>query len=408
MLQHVTQGNSASMILLSFSIILFSGFLLTRVTKLLHLPNVTGYIIAGVLIGPSVLGLIPQSLIRHLDFFSDMALSFIAFEVGRNFRLESFRRTGPRLLVISAAECLLSAVLVTLAARLIFRMPVEFCLLLGALATATAPASTMMTIRQYKAHGPFVNALLQITAFDDVICLLLYNTAIAIVNARHHDAGLNWHEILVPLGLNAAMIALGWLSGILLSRLINAKRSRDNRLSLSIALLFALAGICALFEISPLLSCLVFGMVYINRTDDDRVFKQISRFSSPIMTCFFIVSGMNLPLDVLKTSGVVGVVYFLVRIAGKYSGTYITAKLMRCEPRVSRYLGFALFPQAGVAIGLAFLGRRALPQPTGEFLLTIILSASVLYELVGPAFAKFALLRAADFPKPDEDAAPAP
>ena len=345
---------------------------------------------AGILIGPCSLNFIPQHMIDSMGFVSDLALAFIAFGVGKFFKKEVLMRTGKKIIVITISEALTAGVLVTVILKFIFRLDWDFALILGAIATATAPASTMMTINQYKAKGEFVNTLLQIVALDDVVCLLAFSIVAAIANGRASGA-LTVNDILIPVMLNLFAICLGFFCGYFLSRLLIPARSRDNRLILAIAMLLGLSGICAAADISPLLSCMVFGAAYINLTRDKKLFRQINNFTPPVMSIFFIVSGMNLNVNALGTVGVIGVAYFLIRIAGKYLGTYFSCLAMGTSREIRKYMGLALIPQAGVAIGLAFLGQRLLPPETGNLMLTIILSSSVLYEMVGPISAKAAL-----------------
>ncbi len=385
------QFNNAASVLLSLSAILFAGFLLTRLTKLAKLPNVTGYIIAGILIGPYVLNIIPGEIIEKAEFISDIALAFIAFGVGRYFKKEVFLETGFGVIAITLLESLLAGILVTLSMHFFFHLNWDFCLLLGAIATATAPASTMVTIRQYRAHGNFVNILLQVVAFDDAVCLIVFSTAIAIINADT-TANISFSEIALPLVYNIGALVMGFASGAILSKLITPKRHEDNRLILTISLLLGITGLCAAVEVSPLLACIVFGTTYINMTKNRKLYKQIERFTPPILAVFFVVSGMSLDMNSLNTLGIVGTSYFIIRIAGKYFGAYLGCVLAKTTKAVRNYLGLALIPQAGIAIGLAFLGKRVLPAAMGNSLLAIILSSSVLYELIGPASAKIALL----------------
>lgn len=387
MSQFYTNLSESTVVLASLSIILFAGFLVTRLTKKLRLPNVSGYIIAGVLIGPCVLDLIPADVRFHIGFMSDIALAFIAFGVGKYFKKEVIREAGLRIILITLMEALSAGVIVTLAMRGIFHLSWNFALILGAIATATAPASTMMTIHQYHARGEFVNTLLQVVALDDVVCLLAFSVVVAVVNARTSGT-VNAMDILLPILYNVGAIAIGFVCGIVLARLLTPTRSHDNRLILVIAMLLGISGLCASFDLSPLLSCMVFGATYINTAKDKALFHQINDFTPPVMSIFFIISGMSLDITAIGTAGVIGLSYFLIRIVGKYAGTYIGCKLTGMKPEITRYMGLALIPQAGVAIGLAFLGERLLPPDIGSLLLTIILSSSVLYELVGPACAK--------------------
>ncbi len=389
--------SSSTVILIALAIILFSGFLVTRLTKLLKLPNVSGYILAGILIGPYVLGAISPDITKGMSFVSDIALAFISFGVGKFFKKKVIRRTGSRIMIITILESLVAGILVTLGMLFIFRLDLKFSLLLGAIATATAPASTMMTINQYHAKGEFVNTLLQVVALDDVICLLAFSIVTAVAGAEGSSATV-W-DILLPVIFNLCAIALGFLCGFLLSRLLTPQRSKDNRLILAIAMLLGLCGICAALNVSPLLSCMVFGATYINLTRDKKLFRQLNNFTPPVLSMFFIVSGMNLNVAALGTIGLVGFAYFLIRIAGKYAGAFLGCAITKSSVKTRNYLGLALIPQAGVAIGLAFLGQRMLPAELGSAFLTIILCSSVLYELIGPASAKAALVLAGVIPR---------
>lgn len=377
-------------ILLILSVILFAGFIMTRLTNTLNLPKVSGYILAGILIGPCGLNMVPVDIIGHMGFVSDLALSFIAFGVGKFFKKEVLLKTGKRIIIITLFEALLAGVLVTLFCVGVFRMEWNFALILGAIATATAPASTMMTINQYKAKGEFVNTLLQIVALDDVVCLLAFSIVAGIAGNSGEEA-MTMGAIMMPVVYNILALGLGFFCGYFLSRLLIPARSKDNRLILAIAMLLGISGICAALDISPLLSCMVFGAAYINLTSDKKLYRQINNFTPPVMSIFFIVSGMNLDLTALTTVGTVGVAYFIVRIIGKYLGTYISCLITGTSKEIRNYMGLALIPQAGVAIGLAFLGQRLLPEEMGKLLLTIILSSSVLYEMVGPVCAKMSL-----------------
>ncbi len=379
-------------ILLSLGIILISGFLMTRLTKLVHLPNVSGYIVAGIVIGPSVLGMIPAELVEHMDFVSDIALAFIAFGVGRFFKRETLRQTGASVLLVTLLESLLAGGLVSGVMLWLFHLDPAMSLLLGAIATATAPASTVMTIHQYHARGEFVNALLQIVALDDVVCLLVFSVAAAAVSAMDTGA-LSIGSVVLPVICNLAFIGVGALFALVLSRLLSPRRSTENRLILAVSFLLALSGLCTIFDLSPLLSCMVFGAVYINVSHDQELYQQINVFTPPIMLLFFVVSGMSLDLQVLSDFGLVGIAYFFTRIAGKYLGAWLGCFFTRAHKKLRTYLGAALVPQAGVAIGLAYLSQRILPAAIGDVLMSVILASSVLYELIGPACAKFALLR---------------
>ena len=401
-------------VIISVAIMLTSGFLFTRVTKKLSLPDVTAYILAGIAIGPCGLKLIDRDMIQGTAFLSDVALSFIAFSTGQFFRFSALKQNGAKVIFITLTEALLTSLLVFVLTYLVLGLSLAFSIVLAALASATAPASTMMTIRQTGAKGDFVNPLLQVVALDNVVSLMAYSIAISIAVSSLNGGQVDIHNILLPIGTTLAALVLGGAFGALLSAILK-KRSTDNRLIIAIALLFAFCGICALFDISPLLGCMSMATVYINITDDDKLFKQLNYWSPPLLLLFFVRSGMNFDLKVLLSTGegmggtsllVIGVLYFIVRILGKYMGAYLGCRAAGKSRKVTNYMGMALIPQAGVAIGLAALGARTLGANGGPMLETIILSSSVLYELIGPASAKAALSLSGSYSDKIEDLAP--
>ncbi|MCR5456508.1 MAG: cation:proton antiporter [Clostridiales bacterium] len=401
-------------IVMSIAIMLFSGFAMTRLTKLLHLPNVTGYIIAGILIGPYCLKLVHPSVIQGMDFMADIALAFIAFGTGQFFKFSVLKKNGPKVIVITLFEALLSSVLVFIVTFFILRLNIEFSIVISALAMATAPASTLMTIKQTKSKGDFVDTLLQVIAIDDVVALTAFSITISIAFAKSSN-GISFSSVMVPVLLNIVCMLLGGLFGWVLKFLISSKRSNDNRLIIAIAVLFSFCGICVALEISPLLGCMAMGMIYVNTAKDDKLFKQLSYFSPPILLLFFVRSGANFNLGTLfQTSSsigatpliVIGILYFLVRIAGKYLGSFAGSAIVKKDRKVRNYLGLALIPQASVAIGLATLGARTLGPGMGDALQTIIISVSILYELIGPACGKFALYKTGSYSENIDEVVP--
>lgn len=403
-------------IIISVAFMLLFGFAMTRITKLLKLPNVTAYILAGILIGPYCLGLIPQRIIDGMDFLSDIALAFIAFSTGEFFRFSTLKKSGAKVMVITVCEALLASVVVFIVTFFVLRLDLAFSIVLAALASATAPASTVMTIRQTGAKGDFVDTLLQVVALDDIVGLVAYSIAISVAVSSKTGAGaFHVWDIIKPLLINIGVFALGGVFGFLMKLMMPKKRSTDNRLIISIALLFSFCGICTLLDISPLLGCMSMGTVYINITDDDKLFKQLNYFSPPLLLLFFVRSGLNFKLDVLVNSSgsigttpliVIGILYFFFRIVGKYAGAFLGCLAVGKPKETRNYLGLALIPQAGVAIGLAALGARTLGGDDGVALNTIILASSVLYELIGPACAKLALYLSHSYSTKLEDLAP--
>lgn len=407
----------SAVVIIAISIMLFSGFALTRITKLLRLPNVTAYIIAGILIGPFCLDLIPETVIQGTDFISDIALAFIAFSVGEFFKVSSLRKNGLKTLVITACEALIAAFLVFILTFFILRLDTVFSVVLSALAAATAPTSTATTIRQTKAKGEFVDTLLQVIALDDVLSLIAFSIALSVAGALMGGSGssVSPTDIIMPVIVNIGVMILGAFFGFFLKWLMPVKRSTDNRLIILISMLFLFCGICTLLDISPLLGCIAMGMVYINITGDDKLYKQLNYFSPPVMLLFFVRSGANLQIESLFTSSgssgtvpiiLISILYFLVRMVGKYGGAFLGGAITKSPKETRNFLGLALIPQAGVAIGLAAMAARTLGGETGESLQTIILASSILYELIGPACAKLSLYLSGSFSNKIEDLAP--
>lgn len=389
-----------AVIIIAIAIMLLCGFLMTRITKRLKLPNVTAYIVTGILIGPFCLNLIPQTIIEGTEFLADIALAFIAFSTGEFFKFSKLKNNAGKVVIITLAEALTAALFVFILTFWILHLNLAFSIVLAALASATAPASTMMTIRQTKAKGDFVDTLLQVVAYDDIVALLAYSIAISVAVSSSTGAALRIWDIILPILKNLGVLALGCVFGLLMKLLIQKKRSTDNRLIIAIALLFAFCGICAAMNVSPLLGCMSMGTVYINVTDDDKLFKQLNYFSPPILLLFFVRSGLSFDLNALiKPSGaiggvsllLIGVLYFIVRILGKYTGAFLGCLSVKKPKETRNYFGLALIPQAGVAIGLAAIGARTLGGESGNALQTVILASSVLYELIGPACAKLSL-----------------
>lgn len=386
-------------VVISVALMLFIGFAFTRVTKLLRLPNVTAYILAGIIMGPFCFRLIPTSVITGMEFISDIALAFIAFSTGEFFRLDVLKKNGSKTIIITIFESLFASILIFILTYFILHLSLPFSLVLSALASATAPASTMMTIKQTGAKGDFVNTLLQVVALDDIVCLVIYSVSLSVAKATMDGGAINVWDIALPILKNIGVLGLGGVFGYLLKILMPKKRTTDNRLIIGIAMILAFCGICALLDVSPLLGCMSMGMVYINVTNDDKFFKQMNYFSPPILLLFFVRSGLNFKLDSLFSSSmvgtvpllVIGILYFVIRIGGKYGGAYLGCAVVKKDKNVRNYLGLALIPQAGVAIGLANLGARTLGGQMGVELETIILASSVLYELIGPACAKLSL-----------------
>ena len=391
--------SNVTIIIISIALMLASGFLMTRLTKKLKLPNVTAYIITGMILGPFVLNLVPSNIIKGMDFLSDIALAFIAFSMGEFFKFSVLKKNGGKVFVITLFETIITSILIFIVTFFVLHMNIAFAIVLSALAAATAPTSTVMTIRQTGAKGDFVNILLEVIALDEIIGLLAYSIAISVALSLEMGGAFSIGAVIEPLAINIGVIIMGALFGLLLKVLLTSKRSTDNRLIVSIAILFLFCGICSLLDISPLLGCMSMGTIYYNISNDDKLFKQLNYFSPPILLLFFVRSGLNFRLDALFDSSMaiagisllaIGVIFFFVRMVGKYGGAFLGCLTINKPKEVRNNLGLALFPQGGVAIGLAAVASRALPT-IGSALETIIIASSFINEIIGPACAKASL-----------------
>ena len=385
-------------IILSVALMLFVGFTATRLTKLVKLPNVTAYILTGILLGPYCLNLIPTSVVEGMDFLSDITLALISFNMGEFLRFSALRQNGPRAIVITLCEAVLSAAAVFAVLYFLVGLPFPLTVVLAAMAATTSSTSTMTIIRQTHAGGDFVNTLIQVAALDVIVGLMAYSVAVSVAAAVEGD-GLRLGAVLMPLITTLAVMLVGGLFGFFMKLLMSSKRSVDNRLIIALALLFAFCGVCTLLDVSPLLGCMAMGMVYVNMTDDDNLFKQLNYFSPPFLLLFFVKSGVGFDMGALLSGGsglgvplmLVSIIYLAVRVIGKYFGAFAGCAMVKKDKKVRNYLGLALIPQAGVAIGLAALGAARLGGETGDMLQTIIVAAGVLYEIIGPACAKLSL-----------------
>ncbi len=401
--------SSPSTVIIGIALMLFSGFLMTRITKRLRLPAVTGYLLAGILIGPSVLDLVPSSVTANMDFLSDVALCFIAFSAGEYLRLSLLKKNGVKALVIAVCETLGAGVLTFVALFFLLKLPLPLSLVVSALAATTSPTSTIMTIRQTGAKGEFVNMLISVLAIDLVVGILLYSTSLSIAAAINGGEFSFWATV-SPLLINLGVMVFGGVCGFIMKILVPPSRSSDNRLIVSLALIFTFCGICALLSVSPILGCMSMGAVYINLTGNDKLFKQLNYFAPPFLLLFFVKSGIEFDFVALFAGGtyasiplfLVSIVYFITRLIGTYLGATGGAVLSTKNERVQKNIALALVSQAGVAIALSSLGARTLGGETGNALVTIIVAAGMAYELIGPILASLALSRSKSYQNLEE------
>ncbi len=395
MLNMLYQNQPTATVLIAIALMLSCGFLLSRVTRLIKLPDVTAYILAGILIGPYVFKLIPVQITSNMGFVADMALGFIAFGVGKYFKPEKSKTTIKQILVIAAFEVMVTMTLVVLVMIFVFDFSVSFAFLLGSIAIATAPASTIMTVRQYKAKGNFVNSLLKVIAIDNAVAVVIFHICLIFVQKGVDPAFI---DFAIPLIYNVVLVGVGFFMGYVMKRIIERVKSHDSKLIISLVVILALTGACSALNVFPLLPCMALGAAFISFKGEAEVFEMVNKYLPPVVMIFFIYSGMKLDVTQLLTMGLVGVAYFALRIVGKISGSYVGGTVCNSSRRVKKYIGLALIPQASVSIGLAMLATRVLSVSDGQTLSVIILSSAILYELIGPVTAKFAIFMSKSVP----------
>lgn len=374
------------------------GLLLTRLAKKVNLPNVTAYLIAGLIVGPYCLNLFSESMLAGISELTSIALGFIAFSIGGEFKWESLKRVGVKALIITIFQALAALAAVDVVLILCgFDLPLS--LTLGAIATATAPAATLMVVRQYRAQGTMTNTLLSVVAMDDAIGLAAFAISLAMAQSLTSGAAPTVQNMLIsPLLEIGLSLVVGAALGTVLSFLLRFFRSRANRLSLMIAAVFAGVALSDCWGLSALLTCMAIGAAMVNlRADSGALIENTDRWTPPLFMLFFIISGAELDLQVLTNVGLLGVLYLVARSLGKYFGSALGACVVKSEPKIRKYLGLTLLPQAGVAIGMAQVVIAKLPE-YGEVIRAVVLCATLVYELVGPVITRIALSRAGEIP----------
>lgn len=405
-------------ILLSLSIALLAGLLLSRLAKLVQLPAVTAYLVAGILVGPYVLGAFGVSglgftSLENVESFSivcDVALGFIAFSIGNEFRLSQLKKIGKQATIVGIFQAVITTLLVDVALIALHfampdKLPLPAAITLGAIAAATAPAATLMVVKQYKAKGPLTDILLPVVALDDAVGLVLFAISFGVANALGAGAVSIVSVLVEPILEVVFSLLIGAVMGFLFHFTERFFHSRSKRLSVSVAFVLMTIGLSMMkFEIggvhigfSSLLTCMMLGTVFCNVCDfSEELMDRVDRWTAPIFVLFFVLSGAELQLNVFTDLMIVliGVVYILARSLGKYSGAYASAKISGCDDNIVKYLGVTLLPQAGVALGMAM---KAAALPAGGALVeSITLFAVLVYEMVGPMLTKIALTKAGD------------
>lgn len=405
--------------ILAISVALIMGLLMTRILRPLKLPDVTAYLIAGVLIGPYVLGrlnipgigFVSTSDVEQYALISNVALGFIAFTIGNEFRLSQLKNIGRQAMIVGIAEGLVASLCVNIAMFVLHiflggKLPITTAITLGAIATATAPAATLMVVRQYKAKGKLTDILLPVVALDDAVALMVFAISFGVAMALK-DGAFNMTSILVEPFLEIVLsLIVGAFMGWLLTQLETLFNSNSNRLSLTIAFVFLTVGVSMLefdvggihIQFSSLLVCMMLGTIFCNICPlSEDLMEKSDRWTAPLFALFFVISGAELELSVFSDISIViiGVVYIIFRCIGKYLGAWSSAKAAGCDAMVQKYLGITLFPQAGVALGMCITAAAKFGAE-GAMIRNIVLFSVLVYELVGPSMTKWALKKTGD------------
>ena len=424
------EGSNDMSSLLPVGIALFVGLMMTRLFKLMHLkfPDVTAFLLAGLVVGPYCLGklgvkgvgFIKPEDIEHIRVISNMALGFIAFDIGNEFRMSQLKTFGKDALVIGVVQSVFATVVVDVVLIALYKvlgpdkLPLPVAITLGAIASATAPAATLMVVRQYKSKGPLTDLLLPIVALDDAVGLVVFAVSLGVAQAFNGGTLTITSVAVEPLIEIISSLVLGTFMGLILTGLEKLFFSNSNRLSLTIAFVMLTITLSnmkiqftdeLLVTFSPLLVCMMLGTIFCNFSEfSPDIMERTEQWTSPLYAAFFVISGAELDLGVLRYPSIIiiGLVYILARSLGKYYGARGSCKAMKCDENVTKYLGITLLPQAGVALGMV-VTAEVLGDEMSEVIRNIILFSVLVYEIIGPMLTKMALIKAGEVaPAPSE------
>lgn len=382
---------------LKLSIIILVGVLGGRVAKKLTLPSVSGYIIAGLILGPSFINLVSSQDLESLSFITDIALAAIAFSIGSEFLLSDMKKVGKRALILTIAEVIGAFVIVFIAMFYIFNQSFEFSLVIASMSAATAPAGIVMVIRELRADGPLVKTILPVVALDDALGIMLFGVALSLAKMTSGLEEFTIFKIIsAPLIEIFGSLLLGFLLGIGLTYLAKKAKGRDELLKISLAFILAGVGASNFFNLSPLLTSMMMGGTLVNlMPSSKRIFGTMNEFTPPINLLFFTLAGMSLNIRVLASVSFLGIGYIIARAIGKIIGAGVGAKALGESKTIQKYLGLSLLTQGGISIGLSSIVQSELPQFSGS-IVTVILFSVLVFEILGPILAKVAITRAGE------------
>ena len=381
---------------ISLALALIFGVLLGKAMNKMNMPAVGGYIIAGLIIGVSGFNIVNEQVIEELSFISDVALGIIAFNIGSEFKIQEMKKLGKNIFIIAFCEAMGAFVLVT-GIMLAFGQDIPTALILGSISSATAPAATVMVLKEYKAKGPLTSTLLGVVAVDDAISLMIYAIAASIAKVFLKHEVLTVSKVIIhPITEIVLSIGVGGLIGILLCYLLKNAKNESEVLTFVIGSIVLIVGVALQFNLSPLLCAMATGIMVTNVSSKaNKAFNILEKWSPPVTAAFFTLAGSRLDISLIPKIGLLGVMYLLFRIVGKVGGASIGASISKAPAQVKKYIGLGLLSQVGVAIGLAITVGREFPgTPLGEIVITILMATTIITEIIGPVATKMAIKNA--------------
>lgn len=384
-------------VLFKLSIAILVGLVGGRIAGYFKLPSVSGYIVVGLIIGPSFINLINAQDILSFGIITEMALAAIAFSIGNEFLLADMKKVGKNALIITLGEVFGVVLVVFMVMFFIFKQSLEFSMVIASMSAATAPAGIVMVIRELKANGPLVRTILPVVALDDALGIMVFGVALSLAKMTAGVANYSVFQIITtPLIEIVGALLLGLIIGFIMTYVCKKAKGKEELLSITIAFVLLGVGASNFFNVSPLLTCMMMGGTLVNlKQNSKRVFGALNEFTPPIYILFFTIAGASLNIKVLSSVGVIGIGYIVARAAGKIIGATLGAKAVGAEDVVTKYLGMSLLTQGGISIGLSLVVSRELPE-FSESIVTVILLSVLFFEIAGPILAKIAITKAGE------------
>lgn len=384
-------------VLIKLGIILVVGFIGGKLAGLLKLPSVSGYLVVGLLLGPSLFNMVSAQDVRSFEIISEIALAIIAFSIGSEFILKDMKTFGKKIFIIASFEVIGAISVVFVIMYFVFNQAFAFSIIIASMSAATAPAATLMVIRQYRSNGPLTRTVLPVVALDDVLGIVAFGIALSIAKLSVNPETITFGKMFfTPLLEVGGSLLLGGILGFILSFISKQARNRDENQILALAFIGIATGLSKWIGFSPLLTNIMMGAVLVNVLRAPlRIFSSVNDFASVFFVLFFTIAGASLDLSILATVGFVGIAYVFARATGKILGTMLGAKIAKSDKKVQKYMGYAMLPQGGISIGLSVIVRQELPM-YAVAITTIIMFSVLIYETTGPIFAKLAIKKAGE------------